>query len=123
MSRFSQLPESVEDLEQEIANQELYLSKLHSRIANEEHTNDKVVQEKLCDELWALQRYVTSLKRKVKKLKQERKMLEAEQIKTINEAVLKNNVNQQLKVEKRKARSLTQRSLLIKPSSKIRNTI
>ena len=53
------------DLEAEIGKQETYLAKLHSRIANEEASSDKTVQEQLCDELWALQRYVTSLKRKV----------------------------------------------------------
>ncbi len=53
------------DLEQEISKQEIYLAKLHSKIANEESSSDKTLQEQLCDELWALQRYVTSLKRKV----------------------------------------------------------
>lgn len=71
-------------MEQEIARQEAYLTKLHNRIANEEHSNDKSVQEQLSEELWALQRYVTSLKRKVKKLKSERKNMEAEQIKNMS---------------------------------------
>ncbi|CAF0709196.1 unnamed protein product [Brachionus calyciflorus] len=84
VSRVSHLPESIEDLEQEIARQEIYLSKLHSRIASEEHSNDKSVQDQLSEELWGLQRYVTSLKRKVKKLKSERKNIEAEQIKNMN---------------------------------------
>ena len=80
MSRISMMPENIEDLEMEISKQETYLANLHKRIANEEHLNDKMSQEQLSDELWALQRYVTSLKRKVKKLKQERKLIEAEQI-------------------------------------------
>jgi len=85
ISRFSLLPDNIEDLEQEISKQEIYLSKLHSRIANEENSNDKTIQEQLCDELWALQRYVTSLKRKVKKLKLERKTIETEQINKLKE--------------------------------------
>ena len=78
VSRMSFIPESIEDLELEISKKEAYLANLHKLIANEE--NDKKAQEKLSEELWALQRYVTSLKRKVKKLKQERKLLEAEQL-------------------------------------------
>ena len=80
MSRISMMPENIEDLELEISKQEAYLANLHKRIANEEHSNDKMSQEQLSDELWALQRYVTSLKRKVKKLKLERKLIEAEQL-------------------------------------------
>jgi hypothetical protein len=51
-------------LEQEIAKQEVHLAKLHSQIANQEKS-DPSEQEKLSEELWTLQRYVTSLKRKV----------------------------------------------------------
>lgn len=72
-SRLSQLPDSIEGLEQEIAKQEVHLAKLHSQIANQEKS-DPSEQEKLSEELWTLQRYVTSLKRKVKKLKNERKI-------------------------------------------------
>jgi len=61
------------------------LSKLHSKIANEELSSDKTVQEQLSEELWALQRYVTSLKRKVKKLKLEHKNLESEQMSKLKE--------------------------------------
>jgi hypothetical protein len=67
-------------LEQEISRQEIYLSKLHSRIANEEKSNDKTLQEQLCEELWNLQRYVTSLKRKVNTtyiIKTQKKLLNA----------------------------------------------
>lgn len=52
-------------MEQEIAKQEVHLAKLHSQIANQENSSDKTEQERLCEELWTLQRYVTSLKRKV----------------------------------------------------------
>jgi len=72
------IPENIEDLELEISKKEAYLANLHKLIANEE--DDKKAQEKLSEELWALQRYVTSLKRKVKKLKQERKIVESEQL-------------------------------------------
>ncbi len=61
------------------------MSKLHSKIANEELSSDKTVQEQLSEELWALQRYVTSLKRKVKKLKLEHKSLESEQLSKLKE--------------------------------------
>jgi len=70
------------DLEKEIAKQDAYLSDLHSRIANEENSVDKALQEQLSDELWALQRYVTTLKRKVKKLKLERKQSDSAEAKT-----------------------------------------
>jgi hypothetical protein len=72
-------------LEKEISRQEVNLSKLHARIANEQNSSNKTAQESLGEELWALQRYITSLKRKVKKLNQERKALEAEQIKNLTE--------------------------------------
>jgi hypothetical protein len=78
VSRVSMIPENIEDLELEISKKEAYLANLHKLIANEE--DDKKAQEKLSEELWALQRYVTSLKRKVKKLKQERKIVESEQL-------------------------------------------
>lgn len=61
------------------------MAKLHTKIANEEHSADKTALEQLCDELWALQRYVTSLKRKVKKLKLERKAAETEQLNNLKE--------------------------------------
>jgi hypothetical protein len=57
---------------------------LHSRIANEENSVDKALQEQLSDELWALQRYVTTLKRKVKKLKIERKQTDSVEMKVPN---------------------------------------
>ncbi len=49
------------EIENEIAKQESVLNKLHNRIS----VSDKDKQEPLLDELWALQRYITSLKRKV----------------------------------------------------------
>lgn len=90
-SRFSMLPDNIEDLEQEISRQEIYLSKLHSKIANEESSSDKTVQEQLSEELWALQRYVTSLKRKVKKLKIERQNIETEQLNKLKELQERNS--------------------------------
>ena len=95
ISRFSFLPESIEELEQEICKQEVYLSKLHAKIANEQNSADTTKQEQLSEELWALQRYVTSLKRKVKKLKQERKAIENEQIKNLTEAMSSGDKNQE----------------------------
>lgn len=95
ISRFSTLPDSIEDLEQEIAKQESYLAKLHTKIANEEHSADKTALEQLCDELWALQRYVTSLKRKVKKLKLERKAAETEQLNNLKEAKISSTTQTQ----------------------------
>lgn len=59
---------------------------MHSRIASEENSNDKTLQEQLSEELWGLQRYVTSLKRKLKKLKSEKKNQEAEQIKNMSKS-------------------------------------
>jgi predicted nucleic acid-binding Zn-ribbon protein len=73
------------ELEQEICRQEVHLSKLHSQIAQEESASDKTVQEQLCEELWALQRYVTSLKRQAKKLKLERQSVEAAQVGRVKE--------------------------------------
>ena len=68
----------------EISKQEAHLANLHRRIASQEHLSDKTSIEQLSDELWALQRYVTSLKRKVKKLKQERKQIEADQLQSLS---------------------------------------
>ena len=73
------------ELEQEICRQEVHLSKLHSQIAQEESASDKTAQEQLCEELWALQRYVTSLMRQATKLKLERQSVEAAQVGRVKE--------------------------------------
>jgi RalA-binding protein 1 len=88
-SRFSMLPDTVEDLEKEISQQEVYLLELHKRIAKEESSNNKV--EQLSEELWSLQRYVTSLKRKLKKIKTEKK-LQLEQEETITQQQTNTNI-------------------------------
>jgi uncharacterized coiled-coil protein SlyX len=76
----------------EISKQEAHLANLHRRIASQEHLSDKTSIEQLSDELWALQRYVTSLKRKVKKLKQERKQIEADQLQSLSNETKANQV-------------------------------
>lgn len=69
--RKSIIPDNIQDLENEISNQEKILYDLHAKIAKSE--KDKKLQEQFLEELWAIQTYVTSLKRKVKKLKNDQK--------------------------------------------------
>jgi hypothetical protein len=69
-SRLSLLPDNIQDLEAEIAKKELIITELHSKIAK--NNDDKKLQEQLLEDLWTNQRYVTSMKREIKKLRAEK---------------------------------------------------
>lgn len=66
-SRLSLLPDNIQELEAEIAKKELIITELHSKIAK--NNEDKKLQEQLLEDLWTNQRYVTSMKREIKKLR------------------------------------------------------